>query len=246
MMRTMAAPKSPYYDHAGDYIAGRFENGKADETLVRVAPGDLDFVTCRAAICHAHVDSAVAAAAEARKMWRHTPREERERLLRRYQKRVRDNADRFAECIAMETGKPLWDARTEAGALASKVEFMLGAGAEATADRELESLGAALRFRPHGVMAVIGPFNFPVHLPNGQIVPALLHGNTVVFKPSEKTPSAPQLMAECFDQAGFPPGVFNMVQGGVETSKRLLAHADIDGILFTGSIRWGSRYCAKM
>jgi succinylglutamic semialdehyde dehydrogenase len=97
------------------------------------------------------------------------------------------------------------------------------------------------RYRPHGVMAVIGPFNFPGHLANGHIVPALATGNTVVFKPSEKSPGVGQLMAECFDAAGFPPGVFNLVQGEKEVGRRLCVHSGVSGVLFTGSYEVGTR-----
>ena len=84
-------------------------------------------------------------------------------------------------------------------------------------------------------MAVIGPFNFPGHLPNGHIIPALATGNTVVFKPSDKTPAVGQLIARMIHEAGLPPGVFNMIQGMGDTGKRLSAHENIDGVLFTGS-----------
>ena len=88
-------------------------------------------------------------------------------------------------------------------------------------------------------MAVLGPFNFPAHLPNGHWVPSLLMGNTIVFKPSEKTPAVGQWIAAIAEVAGFPRGVFNVVQGGVETAKRLTSHADIDGVMLTGSWRAG-------
>jgi succinylglutamic semialdehyde dehydrogenase len=96
-----------------------------------------------------------------------------------------------------------------------------------------------IRHRPRGVMAVLGPFNFPGHLPNGHIVPALATGNVVVFKPSELTPAIGQLMAQMFDKAEFPKGAFNLVQGESETGKRLVADDQVDGVLFTGSYETG-------
>lgn len=92
-----------------------------------------------------------------------------------------------------------------------------------------------VRHRPHGVVAVFGPFNFPGHLPNGHIVPALLAGNTVVFKPSELTPLVAQKTVACWQAAGLPPGVINLIQGGRETGSSLAAHPAIDGLFFTGS-----------
>ncbi|MCA9290483.1 MAG: aldehyde dehydrogenase family protein, partial [Phycisphaerales bacterium] len=88
---------------------------------------------------------------------------------------------------------------------------------------------------------VIGPFNFPAHLPNGHFVPALLLGNTVVLKPSDKTPAVGQMLAEMMHDAGVPRGVFNVVQGAADVAVRLTTHDDLDGILFTGSWPVGRR-----
>jgi succinylglutamic semialdehyde dehydrogenase len=100
-------------------------------------------------------------------------------------------------------------------------------------------------FRPHGVMAVVGPFNFPAHLPNGHIIPALATGNTVVLKPSDKTPGVGQmlieLLQEALDAEGAPAGVVNLVQGAGDVASALVTHADLDGVLFTGSWPVGRR-----
>ena len=98
---------------------------------------------------------------------------------------------------------------------------------------------AMIRHKPHGVVAVFGPYNFPGHLPNGHIVPALLAGNTVVFKPSELTPAVAELTLKLWQKAGLPAGVINLVQGEVETGKALASHKGIDGLFFTGSSRTG-------
>ncbi len=225
----------PTLERPGDFIGGEFVHGAADETLRISSPADQDDLVAVHDVTHAHVDRAVTAAREAFPAWRRLGEEKRRELLRAYQVRLRHHRDAIAESIAREVGKPLWDALGEANALAGKVDLMLGEGAAFTRDKRLDDLPGAIRFRPHGVLAVIGPFNFPAHLPNGQIVPALLHGNTVVFKPSEKTPSPAVWMARCFEEAGFPPGVVNIVQGNVASSKALVAHDDVDGILFTGS-----------
>jgi succinylglutamic semialdehyde dehydrogenase len=96
-----------------------------------------------------------------------------------------------------------------------------------------------LRHRPHGVVAVFGPYNFPGHLPNGHIVPALLAGNTIVFKPSDLTPLVAEFMVKLWQKAGLPNGVLNLVQGQVETGKALAASDQIDGLFFTGSSTTG-------
>ena len=98
---------------------------------------------------------------------------------------------------------------------------------------------AFIRHKPHGVVAVFGPYNFPGHLPNGHIVPALLAGNTVVFKPSELTPAVAELTVKLWEQAGIPAGVLNLVQGEKDTGIHLASHPDLDGLFFTGSSNTG-------
>ncbi|MCB9632310.1 MAG: aldehyde dehydrogenase family protein [Sandaracinus sp.] len=232
-------------DRPGDFIGGRFVVSDAPDELLEVrSPADLDDVVAVHAVSIAHVDDAVKAARGAFPAWRRLGLDARAKLLRAYQERVRHHAAAFTELLAREAGKARWDAASEAGALAAKVDLVLGEGAEWTRDRRLDDLPGEIRFRPHGVLAVLGPFNFPVHLPNGQILPALLLGNTVVFKPSEKCPSAAVLMMRCFEEAGFPPGVVNLVQGGAKSAVALSGHADVDGILFTGSVPVGKAIVA--
>jgi succinylglutamic semialdehyde dehydrogenase len=130
--------------------------------------------------------------------------------MRRFANVVRGKKDQFADLIARETGKPLWECVTEVDAVVNKVDISVSAYAERTSQRRLEgSLGAkvAVRHKPHGVLAVLGPYNFPAHLPNGHIVPALIAGNAVVFKPSEKTPAVGEYLVERFHEAGVPEGV---------------------------------------
>jgi succinylglutamic semialdehyde dehydrogenase len=149
----------------------------------------------------------------------------------------------MAKLISRETGKPLWETKGEAAALANKINITLTQSlalvAEQTVENALPGVTGYTRFKPRGVMSVLGPFNFPAHLPNGHIVPALATGNTVVFKPSEWTPATGQLMAQLIDQAGFPPGVFNLVQGKGDVGERLVMSDQVDGVLFTGSYEVG-------
>ena len=174
--------------------------------------------------------------------WASRPSVYRFETLRRFANVVRAKAEPFADLIARETGKPLWEARSEVESVVNKVEISIAAYAERTAQRKLEgALGArsALRHKPHGVLAVLGPFNFPAHLPNGHIVPALIAGNAVVFKPSEKTPATGAFLVDCYCEAGVPKDCIRLLLGGPEEGKALAGHPGIDGLLFTGSARAG-------
>ncbi|MEM1133367.1 MAG: succinylglutamate-semialdehyde dehydrogenase [Pseudomonadota bacterium] len=188
------------------------------------------------------VDAEVAAAREAWPQWASTPVTTRIELCRRFVNEVRAREDDLAKCIASETGKPLWEARTEVTTVMNKVDISVKAYAERTPQRTLDgAVGAkmALRHKPHGVMAVLGPYNFPAHLPNGHIIPALIAGNTVVFKPSEKTPATAAMLVELYHAAGIPKNAVRLVIGGPDEGKALTAHEDINGILFTGSAQTG-------
>jgi succinylglutamic semialdehyde dehydrogenase len=184
------------------------------------------------------VDAEVALAREAWPEWAARPVTVRIEALRRFADVVRAKADTLADCISRETGKPLWEARTEIESVIAKVDISVKAFADRTSQRRIEgAMGAksALRHKPHGVMAALGPYNFPAHLPNGHIVPALIAGNAVVFKPSEKTPATGKMLVELYHAAGIPMGVIRCLVGGVDEGKALASHRDIDGLLFTGS-----------
>jgi len=230
----------PLFDRPGDYIGGRFVGAaQPDAELVIAGPADVAEHIATHALCAAHVDAAVEAARRAQPSWDRLGAVGRAELLVRYQARLRANRDALALTIALEVGKPLWEAQTEVDAMIGKVDLSVGEGARFTADQRIEGVPGEIRYRPLGVLAVIGPFNFPGHLPNGQIVPGLLLGNTIVHKPSEQTPSAATWIARCADEAGLPPGVLNVVQGDARAGQTLTAHPDVDGILFTGSARVG-------
>lgn len=192
------------------------------------------------------VAAAVEAARAAFPHWAERPRQDRIDALKRYQSALKERADEIAVAICKETGKALWETKTELASMAGKVDISIRAYDERTGERtkDMPFGSATLRHRPHGVAAVLGPFNFPGHLPNGHIVPALLAGDTVVFKPSEETPLTGQLMAECLAAADLPTGVFNLVQGGRDTGAALLDQ-DIDALMFTGSGAAGAHFRKK-
>jgi len=191
----------------------------------------------------AAVSGALKQARDAFSAWSALPVERRIAHARAFQETLEARRDALAETISRETGKPLWETRTEVASMIGKVAISIAAQAERAGEKHSDTAfgEAVLRHRPHGVMAVLGPFNFPGHLPNGHIVPALLAGNTVVFKPSEMTPATGWAMAECWAQAGLPEGVFQVLQGGRATGEALLA-GDIDGLLFTGSAGAGAHF----
>jgi succinylglutamic semialdehyde dehydrogenase len=189
------------------------------------------------------VDAAVMAARKAFGAWSHTPFAERLALIEAFRDKLEAHKEQLARTIAQETGKVLWDARGEATAMIGKIAISLKAYQERTGEtaQQLPDGGkATLRHKPHGVVAVFGPYNFPGHLPNGHIVPALLAGNTLVFKPSELTPNVAELTLRLWQEAGLPAGVLNLVQGEKETGIALAAHKQLDGIFFTGSSTTGT------
>ena len=188
------------------------------------------------------VDDIVARARSGWPRWAAQPVAFRIETLRRFVNVVRAHEEELADLIARETGKPLWDARTEVTAVMAKIDTSVAAYSERTGQRRLEAnLGArqSVRHKPHGVMAVLGPYNFPAHLPNGHIIPALLAGNAVIFKPSERTPAVGEMLVRFYHEAGVPTDAVQLLLGGAEEGKALAAHADVAGILFTGSAQTG-------
>jgi succinylglutamic semialdehyde dehydrogenase len=188
------------------------------------------------------VDQEVEIAQKAWVEWAAKPVTFRVEALRRFANAVRNKADQLSDCIARETGKPLWEAKTEVESVINKVEISIAAYSERTAHRRIDGamgMRSVLRHKPHGVLAVLGPYNFPAHLPNGHIVPALIAGNAVVFKPSEKAPATGLMLVDLFHAAGIPKEVVRCVVGGIDEGKKLAAHPGIDGLLFTGSAQTG-------
>jgi len=227
----------------GHIINGRdvASTGAPSGTVISVNPYSGDAIWHAAAANATIVDAAVHAAQKALASWMATPYEDRRELLSQFVKLVQRDATDLARLIAQEAGKPLWEAATEVNSLVTKFGASVDAYAARAAEssREVKGLRSRTRFMPHGVMAVLGPFNFPVSMANSHIMPSLLAGNTVVFKPSELTPVAGLLVSRLWQEAGLPPGVMNCVTGGRETGEQLVGHPDIDGVLFVGSYRVG-------
>ncbi|MFQ6372575.1 succinylglutamate-semialdehyde dehydrogenase [Shewanella sp. YIC-542] len=222
------------------FINGHWLDGEG-QPMVSVNPANGDTLWQGRAASIAQVDAAVTAARDAQFGWFMLGFEARLKQVEAYREQLDAHRQQLASMIAQETGKPLWETATEVAAMIGKIALSAKAYQQRTghSESELPVARAVLRHKPHGVVAVFGPYNFPGHLPNGHIVPALLAGNTVVFKPSEFTPKVAELMLQLWQQSGLPAGVINLLQGEVETGKALAGHDDIDGLFFTGSSRTG-------
>ncbi|MCG7554167.1 MULTISPECIES: succinylglutamate-semialdehyde dehydrogenase [unclassified Pseudoalteromonas] len=226
--------------HAAQLINGEWIAGQG-ASFSSVNPANNDVIWSANAATAEQVDGAVKAAREAFYSWSDMSFDARLEIVKRFAEVLKENSEELAIAIAKETGKPLWETRTEAGAMVGKIAISEKAYQERTGvvENPMPVGRAVIRHKAHGVVAVFGPYNFPGHLPNGHIVPALLAGNTVIFKPSELTPYVAELTLKYWQQAGLPAGVINLVQGEVETGKALASHAGIDGLFFTGSSRTG-------
>ena len=223
------------------YIAGAWQNGQG-EAFESLNPVTQQVLWSGQGADASQVDAAVNAARQAFAGWAKCSFDARLTVLEAFAASLKANADALARCIGEETGKPLWESATEVTSMINKVAISVQSYRERTGEKSgpLGDATAVLRHKPHGVVAVFGPYNFPGHLPNGHIVPALLAGNCVVFKPSELTPKVAELTVKCWIEAGLPAGVLNLLQGARDTGIALAAHAGIDGLFFTGSSRTGN------
>lgn len=136
--------------------------------------------------------------------------EERIKYIESYIELLKENKEKLAKYIAYEVGKPLWEAITEVNSMIGKLELCIESYnlRNKTIIREqANGTKSVTRFKPHGVVAIIGPYNFPGHMPNGHIMAALLAGNTVIFKPSEKVPFVSEKVMELWEKANLPKGI---------------------------------------
>ncbi|MFD2231527.1 succinylglutamate-semialdehyde dehydrogenase [Alkalimarinus sediminis] len=218
------------------YINGSWQLGSGP-VLSSVCPVSQESVWSGNSATVDDVNGAITAARQAFASWRKQSVEARKGIVRKFAELLGENKEHIARCIGAETGKPLWESRTEVAAMIGKIEISINAYEERTGTQESDVAAGhtVLRHRPHGVVAVFGPYNFPGHLPNGHIVPALIAGNTIVFKPSELAPMVAEETVKLWHQAGLPSGVLNLVQGAKDTGIALAAHDQIDGLFFTGS-----------
>lgn len=222
------------------WIGGEWVKGEGN-ALISTNPVTGDTVWQGNVATTQEVDMALEKARNAFGDWMLMSVEARASFIERFVDILKNKQHEFSNQIAEETGKPYWESKTEVSAMLGKFAVSLQAYHERTPEKHQTSneVRHVLRHRPHGVVVVLGPFNFPGHLPNGHIIPALLAGNTIVYKPSEMTPGVGELMCKLWEEAGLPRGVLNLVQGDYVTGQALVEHPDVDGIFFTGSSSTG-------
>ena len=224
----------------GDYFNGRWVMpSKADETINKKCPGDLSVTLWDAKVSYDHIEPVIASAMTGFETWRKTSLENRIACLKKYQEIVRGKKNDIALALALEVGKPFWEALTEAAALDSKVSVTITDSLERVKQKTIKDvmpkIDGHVVYKPLGPTFVIGPFNFPCHLANGQILSALVAGNSIIFKPSEKTIYSAQLMVDCLHEAGFPAGVINFINGTGMTASKITGDKRVKGVFFTGS-----------
>ncbi len=226
--------------HGQNLIGGQWIDGDGAEFESRSPAGD-ELVCAGTAASSAQVEAAIAAAHQAFFSWSEATLDARLAIVRRFAELITERKEELARLISSEVGKPLWESRTEANAVIGKVSNSIDAIMKRrwTTTEQADAYVAVTRYRPHGVMLVLGPFNLPAHLPGAHIVPALLAGNTIVFKPSELAPAVGQWLAKVWQATGIPAGVLNLVHGGAAVAIQAAADDQIAGVLFTGSHQAG-------
>lgn len=179
-------------------------------------------------------------AAKALYQWSTTSFDERVAYVTEFGNQIKAKQDELATLISLETGKPLWESRLEVTLVQNKINLSIQAYQERTWPKYTVSTesNSALRYKPQGVVAILGPFNFPAHLSNGHIIPALLAGNTLLYKPSEYTPAVAEMILTCWHASGLPKGVINCIQGDASSGHHLLSQ-DVQAVYFTGSYQTG-------
>ncbi|MEG3135835.1 succinylglutamate-semialdehyde dehydrogenase [Rouxiella sp. T17] len=226
--------------HPALFIDGQWRSGQG-VLLEKSNPVSQEKIWSAMSASPEDVEAACQSARSAFPAWARLGLAQRAEIIQRFATLLTENKAELAETISQETSKPRWETLTEVQAMIGKIAISLEANQQRTGEKHtpMPDGEAVLRHRPHGVLAVFGPYNFPGHLPNGHIVPALLAGNTIVFKPSELTPVTAEATIRLWQQAGLPAGVINLLQGGRSTGEALAASSQIDGLLFTGSANTG-------
>ncbi|RUR10406.1 succinylglutamate-semialdehyde dehydrogenase [Legionella sp. km772] len=226
---------------SGQYINGLWLKGKGT-VLESINPAYGNLLWQGHAATQDEIYAAYDAAHKALPLWSGLSFEERCRYVKEFAQQVEKNKTLLTQLISLETGKPLWESQTEVSAVIGKINLSIQAYQERTWPKENQTAEAkaCLRYKPHGVVVVLGAFNFPAHLSNGHIVPALLAGNTVLYKPSEQTPAVAEFIINCWHNSGLPGGVINCLQGDASCGKTLL-NQNIQGVYFTGSYSTGLR-----
>lgn len=233
-------------ENVSNYIGGQWVGG--GETFASVNPATEELVATVAKADSSAVDAAVKAAKAAYKDWRLVPAPRRGEVLYAVAALLQERKEAIARLMTQEMGKVLSEARGDVQEAIDMAFFMGGEGRRLlgyTAPVEMpEKFGMALRDSV-GVIGLITPWNFPVAVPSWNILPALVAGNTLVWKPSEETPAVSAEFVKVFIDAGVPEGVFNLIQGAGDVGAALVDHPDVRVISFTGSTETGLKVYTK-
>ena len=213
------------------------------------SPANFEWVLPDILASKEYVEESVQSANRAYADWKRLTIEKRISFLNKFGEELLKRKEMLAKVMAIEVGKPLDECLVEAQVLKAKIDITIEEAIKLVKTQKLD-LGAGgrgeIHYRPKGVLAVIGPFNFPTHLSNGHIIPALMMGNVCILKPSEKTPYSAQLYMEAAEAAGFPAGVLQMLQGDADIASRLVGNSGIDGVLATTSYEVGAKIQKKL
>jgi alpha-ketoglutaric semialdehyde dehydrogenase len=226
-----------------NYIAGRWVDAASGETFESTSPANSEPIGTFPLSGEKDVEEAVAAAKSAFEEWRLVPAPRRGEILFRFGQLLTDQKEDLAQLMAREMGKVLPEARGDVQEAIDMSFYMGGEGRRLfgqTTPSELKDKFQMSVRMPIGVVGVITPWNFPIAIPSWKTLPALVAGNTVVFKPATDTPTLGQRYVELLAEAGLPPGVLNVVHGGGGTvGEALVRHPDVRVISLTGSRETG-------
>lgn len=217
------------------YINGKWTKGNGS-SFNSICPIDNESIWNGNYASNSQVLKAINSAYDAFPDWNKRGLNSRLKIIKRFYSLLEINKDKIKDLIRLETGKESLDSLSEVNASIAKYHNSLNAFHLRTgkSSSPLGNNTQITNHKPHGVLNVIGPFNFPFHLPNGHITPALIAGNVVIFKPSEHTPLVSELMIKLWDDAGIPNGVINLLHGSKDVVRKLAKHSKTNGILFTG------------
>ena len=234
------------YQH---YINGEWVSGDSSETFESENPATGDTLGTFQRGTPGDIDRAITVAQEAYEEWRGLSRIDRAEYLWDVYHELRDRTDELGEIVTKECGKEISEGRADVVEAAHMVEWAAGDARHPSGEiipSEIAEKDASMRRKPRGVTGCITPWNFPIAIPYWHMAVALVEGNTVVFKPAEQTPWCAQIIAEMFDDAGIPSGVFNLVQGFGDAGNAIVEDDRVPTVLFTGSAEVGHKIAGKI
>lgn len=231
-------------EYSGYFINGKWRMpSKIMGSIEVVSPANIDWRLPDLGLTKEYSEDAVHFAKEAQAKWKARSLEERISYLNRFRDELEKRQERIATLISLEVGKPYDEALGEAKVLLAKIDVTIEEGLKLIQTKNIdlgEGSKGEVHWRPKGVLVVVGPFNFPVHLSHGHIVPALLAGNACILKPTGKAPYCAQAYMEAYEAAGFPDAVLQMLHGSGDVVTDVIRHPDTNGCLATCSFEVGT------